>query len=183
MVLRPASFDMADLVSEVVSSVEALAAQNQVEIQVDCEPAVLYADRLRVRQCLFNLVGNACKFTRQGRVLVEAKTEPAEAGWYTVRVEDTGIGIRPDDLGKLFADFTQLDASSTRKYGGSGLGLAISRRLGRMMGGDITVESTFGRGSTFTLRLPKSAAPPPAEQPEQPEILLDPMLRTERLWH
>ncbi len=158
--LQPESFDIATLVGEIAASVEPMAAKNQVEVQVACDPAIIYGDRLRIRQCLFNLVGNACKFTRRGWVRVEAKPESgADGTWYTVRVIDTGIGMRREDLHRLFNDFTQLDASSTRKYGGSGLGLAISRRLSRMMGGDITVESVLGQGSTFTLRLPMHTAP------------------------
>ena len=155
MELHPADFDLADLLREVAAGVEPLAAKNRVQVVVNCDPATLHGDRLRIRQCLFNLVGNACKFTEDGRVLVEARQETgAGGGWWTVRVEDTGIGMRAEDLARLFSFFTQLDASSSRKYGGSGLGLAISRRLVRLMGGDITVESEWGKGSTFTLRLP-----------------------------
>ena len=158
--LQPESFDIAALVREVAASVEPLAAKNRVEVTVVCEPAILYGDRLRVGQCLVNLVGNACKFTHDGRVLVEASSESGSNGaWYAVRVVDTGIGIPREDLDRLFSYFTQLDASSARKYGGSGLGLAISRKLSRLMGGDITVESTPGRGSTFTLRFPAVTAP------------------------
>jgi signal transduction histidine kinase len=124
---------------------------------VTCEPAILYIDPVRLAQCLFNLVGNACKFTHGGRVLVEGLAERRDPDnhLYTIRVIDSGIGIRPEDLDKLFTDFTQLDGSKTRKYGGTGLGLAISRRLARLMGGDITVESEAGRGSTFTLQVPQ----------------------------
>jgi signal transduction histidine kinase len=111
---------------------------------------------MRLGQCLFNLLGNACKFTHDGHVLVEGVFEPE---WYMIRVVDTGIGIRAGDIDKLFTDFTQLDNSTTRAYGGSGLGLAISRRLARLMGGDITVESEEGRGSTFTLRIPQGREP------------------------
>jgi len=155
MELQPVTFDIAAVVREVAESNQPLAAKNGTGIRVACEPAILYSDRVRIRQCLFNVVGNACKFTHQGRVLVEAHLERGSNGaWYLVRVVDTGIGIRPEDLDKLFCYFTQLDASSTRKHGGTGLGLAISRRLCRLMGGDITVESAPGKGSTFTLRLP-----------------------------
>lgn len=173
MDLHPVDFDMGELVREVVASVEPVATKNSVEVEIVCEPVILHSDRLRVRQCLFNLVGNACKFTHDGKVLVEAKpTASSGQQWYVVRVVDTGIGIKPEDLGKLFSDFTQVDASTTRKYGGTGMGLAISRKLSRLMGGDITVESTAGRGSTFTLHLPNVApqreetiSPAPAETP------------------
>ena len=167
MDLQPIDFDMGELVREVVASVEPVATKNSVEVEVVCDPVILHSDRLRVRQCLFNLVGNACKFTHDGKVLVEAKPM-ASAGqqWYVVRVADTGIGIQAEDLGKLFSDFTQVDASTTRKYGGTGMGLAISRKLSRLMGGDITVESAAGLGSTFTLHLPTVA--PQREQTISP---------------
>jgi PAS domain S-box-containing protein len=162
MELQPESFDIAALVQEVAAGVEPLALKNKVEVQVVCEPATLYGDRVRIGQCLFNLVGNACKFTHDGRVVVEAKPEgSSDVPWYTVRVSDTGIGIRPDDLNKLFSYFTQLETSSARKYGGTGLGLAISSKLSRLMGGDITVESTLGQGSTFTFRFPVGVASQP----------------------
>jgi PAS domain S-box-containing protein len=153
--LQPENFNIADLVQELAGSVGPLAAKNRVEVRAVCEPATLYGDRVRIGQCLFNLIGNACKFTHDGSVLVEAKLDAgSDGGWYTVRVVDTGIGIRPEDMDKLFCHFTQLDPSNNRKYGGTGLGLAISRRLSRLMGGDITVESTLGQGSKFTFRFP-----------------------------
>jgi PAS domain S-box-containing protein len=153
--LEPESVAIATLIEDITASNEPLASKNHVELQARCEPATLYIDRVRLGQCLFNLVGNACKFTRGGRVLVEGFSErDSDREWYTVRVVDTGIGIRPEDLDKLFTDFTQLDGSNTRKYDGTGLGLAISRRLARLMGGDITAESEAGKGSTFILRVP-----------------------------
>jgi len=110
---------------------------------------------MRFRQCLLNLVSNACKFTKDGEVRIEQTVcERDDRTWCRVRVVDTGIGIRSDDLGRLFEDFSQVDSSISRKYGGTGLGLSISRRLMQMMGGDITVESVFAKGSTFTLWLP-----------------------------
>jgi PAS domain S-box-containing protein len=155
-------FDIASLVQDVTASVAPLAAKNQVEVQVISVPAMVNTDRMRVQQCLLNLVGNACKFTHNGRVLVEAHPDSGSGGaWYTVRVTDSGIGIREEDRDKLFGYFTQLDSSSSRKYGGTGLGLAISRRLSRLMGGDITVESVPGQGSTFTFRFPTGAGPQP----------------------
>lgn len=155
MELQPESFEMMTLLQEIAASVEPAAAKNRVAIELECEPATLYGDRLRIGQCLLNLLGNACKFTHDGLVTMEARKslEPA-AGWYTVRVRDTGIGIGAEDLDKLFTYFMQAETSSARKYGGTGLGLAISRKLSRLMGGDITVESTFGEGSTFTFRIP-----------------------------
>jgi PAS domain S-box-containing protein len=168
--LKSDRFDIAALVLDVTASVEPLAARNRVQLHAVCAPAILIGDRTRIRQCLFNLVGNACKFTHDGSVLVEASAQSgAEAGWYAVRVVDTGIGIQPEDLGKLFGYFTQLDASLTRNYGGTGLGLAISRKLSRLMGGDITVESTPGQGSTFTFRFPAGTA---SEDHTDPSLIL-----------
>jgi len=156
--LQPISFDLAAMVEDVAASAEALAAKNQVKVEVVCRPASVHADRTRLRQCLFNLVGNACKFTHDGYVRVEAVEENTGGEkCYAIRVTDTGIGIRSEDQEKIFGDFTQADASTTRKYGGTGLGLAISRKLSRMMRGDITVESAPGKGSTFTLRFPADA--------------------------
>jgi CheY-like chemotaxis protein/anti-sigma regulatory factor (Ser/Thr protein kinase) len=110
---------------------------------------------MRFRQIVLNLLSNACKFTQRGVVTLEAWREPGgEADWLAVSVADTGIGMAPEQLERLFQEFTQADASTTRKYGGTGLGLAISRRLCRMMGGDIAVESAPGRGSRFTVRIP-----------------------------
>jgi two-component system sensor histidine kinase/response regulator len=163
--LQPVSFDVEEVVRDVAASVEALAAKNHVEVHVVCEPARVHADKMRLRQCLFNLVGNACKFSQGGQVRLEAKAETSADGsgrtWQVIRVADTGIGIRAEDQEKIFGDFTQADASTTRKYGGTGLGLAISRKLSRMMGGDITVESTPGQGATFTLRFPCGVSPEP----------------------
>jgi signal transduction histidine kinase len=117
------------------------------------------ADPTKVRQVLFNLLSNACKFTDHGTVSLVVKPDGAgDAAWLTFSVSDTGIGLTPEQLGRLFQDFAQADAATTRKYGGTGLGLALSRRLCRLMGGDVTVQSEPGRGSTFTVRLPANVA-------------------------
>ena len=103
-------------------------------------------------------MSNANKFTERGTISVDAR-HVLENGrdWITIAVADTGIGMTPQQMGKLFQEFSQADASTTRKYGGTGLGLAISKRFCQMMGGDITVESEPGKGSVFTVRLPRSA--------------------------
>src|SRR6185369_11499402 len=106
-------------------------------------------------QALLNLASNAVKFTQQGVVTIAAARTADDMMILTV--SDTGIGMTPEETARLFEDFTQADASTTRKYGGTGLGLAISRRFCRMMGGDITVQSVPGQGSTFTIRLPATA--------------------------
>ena len=159
MLLNVEDFDISDVVCDVVASMKPLATKNGNEIEVFCEPAILHSDGMRVQQCLFNLIGNACKFTRGGRVLVHVQPESVVDGiWYQIRISDSGVGITPEQLAALFTAFNQGDGATTRKFGGSGLGLTISRKLCRMMGGDITVESTPGLGSTFVIRIPGSIA-------------------------
>jgi signal transduction histidine kinase len=125
----------------------------------------LVNDRVRLKQCLLNLLSNACKFTQGGQVELRATRE--EGNMLRIEVSDTGIGIPPQHLGRLFREFEQADASTTRRFGGTGLGLALTRRICRLMGGDVTVASEAGRGSTFTIRVPlvreeKPARPTPA---------------------
>jgi len=116
---------------------------------------------MRLRQILLNLLSNACKFTKGGTVRLQVgPAEEAGQHWVDFAVSDTGIGMTEEQLGRLFQEFTQADASTTRQFGGTGLGLAISRRLCRLMGGDITVTSVPGEGSTFTVRLPTEAGRP-----------------------
>src|SRR5262249_48891536 len=111
---------------------------------------------IRVRQALLNLASNASKFTEKGTVTIAAQPQRYDGrDWITVAVTDTGIGMTEQQLGRLFQEFSQADASTTRKYGGTGLGLVISRRFCQMMGGDITVDSQPDKGSTFTIRLPR----------------------------
>jgi len=151
------SFAIAPLIDDVVQTIGTMAAKNGNTVMVDCiaDLGTMRADQTRIRQALLNLVSNANKFTERGTVTIAAR-RTIEAGreWVTMAVTDTGIGLTPEQLGKLFQEFVQADASTTRKYGGTGLGLAISRRFCQMMGGDITVTSELGRGSTFTIRLP-----------------------------
>jgi CheY-like chemotaxis protein len=113
----------------------------------------------KVRQSLFNLLSNACKFTEGGAVRLEVAREGGDEGWLVFRVVDTGIGMTPEHLGKLFKPFSQVDTSATRRFGGTGLGLAITRHFCEAMGGDIAVESKPGVGSTFTIRLPAAVGP------------------------
>jgi signal transduction histidine kinase len=116
---------------------------------------LMHADLTKVRQSLLNLLSNACKFTTQGRITLQVTRAMGEGcEWYVFHVHDTGIGMTTEQVGQLFQDFVQVDASTTRQYGGTGLGLAISQRFCQMMGGDISVASTLGQGSTFTIRLP-----------------------------
>jgi signal transduction histidine kinase len=158
MELQLEDFALAPLVESVAKTVEPLAAKNGNQLAVVCDGAIgsLHADSMRLRQALLNLMGNANKFTERGTITVHAR-QLQENGrdWVTIAVGDTGIGMTPEQMGKLFQEFSQADASTMRKYGGTGLGLAISKRFCQMMGGDITVESDPGRGSTFTIRLPR----------------------------
>jgi len=154
MEVSPERFSAAALIEDAVETAVPLARRGHNEIRIECpaETGEIYADPARVRQSLLNLLGNACKFTEQGVITVRASRRNED--WVELSVQDTGIGIGVDQLGKLFQTFTQADSSTTRKYGGTGLGLALSRELCRLMGGDITVESEIGVGSQFTIRLP-----------------------------
>jgi len=151
-------FDIRGLVQDVESTIRPLVEKNHNLLEVRCpgDIGLIHADLTRVRQILFNLLSNAAKFTQSGRVGLEVQAvrisgEP----WLEFVVADTGIGLTPEQQGRLFQSFSQADPSTSRKYGGTGLGLVISRRFAQMMGGDITLHSEFGRGSTFTVRLPR----------------------------
>jgi signal transduction histidine kinase len=151
-------FALAPLIANVAQTIEPLAAKNINQLTVYCDAAIgtLHADQMRLRQALLNLMSNANKFTERGTITVDAQQEHENGqDWIRIAVADTGIGMAPEHKEKLFQEFSQADASTTRKYGGTGLGLAISKRFCQMMGGDITVESEPGRGSTFTIRLPR----------------------------
>jgi len=171
------TFAIAPLVDEVVATIAPIAAKNGNEIVVRCAPEIgdMHADQTRIRQALLNLVSNASKFTENGKVTV-AVTRGLNRGVeeITMAVSDTGIGLSVEQIGRLFQEFVQADASTTRKYGGTGLGLAISRRFCQMMGGDIAVQSQLGAGSTFTMRLPariETAQPSPLPRRVRPERL------------
>jgi signal transduction histidine kinase/DNA-binding response OmpR family regulator len=148
------------IVDEVSGVAQPLAEQNKNALEVDCPDGIgsVHADNMRLRQILLNLLSNACKFTKAGTVRLRV-TSVSEAGqrWVDFTISDSGIGMTEQQLGRLFQEFSQADASTTRQFGGTGLGLAISRRLCRLMGGDITVTSVPSEGSTFTVRLPAEA--------------------------
>jgi signal transduction histidine kinase/CheY-like chemotaxis protein len=160
MTLYFETFDVPTLIRDAVTLVEPLVEKNGNALRVDCPPDLgsMHADLTKVRQTLFNLLSNASKFTDHGTIFLNVhREEGLGQPWILMSVEDTGIGMTPEQVGKLFQAFSQADASTTRKYGGTGLGLAISRHFCQMMGGDITVHSEPGRGSTFTVRLPAEA--------------------------
>jgi len=151
------TFAVADTVRDIAAVIHPLAEKNRNRLDVRCAPDTgsAHADLTKVRQALFNLLSNACKFTEGGVVALSVAREAAAGGDQLVfAVSDTGIGMTPEEVSRIFQEFSQADASVTRRYGGTGLGLALSRRLARMMGGDIAVESAAGRGSTFTMRIP-----------------------------
>jgi len=151
-------FEVAQLVRDVEAIVQPLVEKNGNRLVIECPEDVgaMQADLTKVRQALFNLLSNAAKFTERGTITLTAQRETNE--WVTFAVADTGIGMTEEQLGRLFEAFSQAEASTRSKYGGTGLGLAISRHFCRLMGGDLTVTSTYGRGSTFTVRLPARAA-------------------------
>jgi signal transduction histidine kinase len=113
---------------------------------------------MRLRQILLNLISNACKFTKEGEVKLAARKVSNGSSFVEFAVSDTGIGMTTEQQAKLFEEFSQADATTARRYGGTGLGLAITRKLARMMGGDMIVTSEPGKGSVFTVRLPGGAA-------------------------
>jgi signal transduction histidine kinase len=159
------------VIEDVAKTIEPLTTKNGNQVAVHCEAAIgtLHADQMRLRQALLNLLSNANKFTDHGTITIDAwQREEAGRDWVSIAVADTGIGMMPDQMGKLFQEFSQADGSTARKYGGTGLGLAISRRFCQMMGGDITVESAPGRGSTFTIRLPRIVDAPKETAVTQP---------------
>jgi len=151
------NFEIPRLVDEVVNTIDTLVKRNDNQLKVEVDPSLLEmrADVTKVRQALFNLLSNAAKFTHQGEIRLVVRGEQEDgAAWVRMAVSDSGIGIPPEKIEHVFEEFSQADESTTRDYGGTGLGLPISRRFCQLMGGDITVESTVGEGSTFTIRLP-----------------------------
>ncbi len=155
--------DLGEVLREVVAIVEPLAAEKKLAFRAPerVEPASMVTDARKLRQILVNLLGNAVKFTARGEIGFAVESAGGEASFH---VRDTGIGIAAGDLERIFEPFRQVDDATTRVAGGTGLGLSVSRHLARMMGGDVTVASVPGEGSTFTLRLPTEtrSTPPPA---------------------
>ena len=153
--------DVEELIRETAEIVQHMVDKNQntLDIRMAGGLGIIQADITRLRQCLLNLLSNACKFTKNGSITLAASREPGSPHeWLFIRIQDTGIGMTEEQLGRLFQAFSQADASTTRNFGGTGLGLTITRRISQMMGGDVGVESTAGVGSTFTLRLPAMPA-------------------------
>jgi PAS domain S-box-containing protein len=157
MPVHLAEFPLPELIAEVMAEVEPIVSRTRLALSRDLTPELppVHSDRAKVKQIVLNLLTNALKFTPEGSVKISAT-------WYSpgdrilIAVTDTGIGIAPGDQARIFEDFSQADSSPTRAYGGAGLGLAICRRLASMLGGQIRVDSAVGRGSTFTLMVPRT---------------------------
>jgi PAS domain S-box-containing protein len=170
------SFGISRVIEDVVSTVRPLVEKNANTLRVHCaaDLGTMHADLAKVRQSLFNLLSNACKFTENGTITLEVSRELiGGVDWIKFIVSDTGIGMAPDQMEKLFQPFIQGDASTSRKFGGTGLGMTITRRFCQMMGGEISASSEPGGGTTFSIRLPAQvkvhppAAAPLSEPPEQ----------------
>ncbi|HVI66923.1 MAG TPA: GAF domain-containing protein [Bradyrhizobium sp.] len=154
--LNPQTVQLAPLINEVIGTAGQLAEQNKNRLAVDTQEnlGALTVDPMRLRQILLNLLSNACKFTKAGEVKLVARKVSNGSNFVEFVVSDTGIGMMPEQQAKLFEEFSQADAATAQKFGGTGLGLSITRKLARMMGGDVKVTSEAGKGSVFTVRLP-----------------------------
>ncbi len=171
MALFLETFDIGRMVDEVVSTIRPMTAKSGNRLEVSCPTDIgtMRADQTKVRQILFNLLSNANKFTQSNLIRLEVGQDPEAPRNLLFRVTDRGIGMTPEQLGRLFRPFTQAEASTTRRYGGTGLGLSISRSFCEMMGGQLTVVSEAGKGSTFTVRLPVDVRDPATEPKATPE--------------
>ena len=158
MPLQVSEFDLTQLVPEVMAELDPMIARSKLPVTPRLAPSMppVRTDRQKVKQILVNLLSNALKFTHQGGIDIIVSYDAAENA-AVIAVRDTGIGIAPENHDKVFEDFRQVDDSPSRQYGGTGLGLAICRRLASMLGGRITLTSTLGEGSTFTLIFPVDA--------------------------
>ncbi|MBI1188390.1 MAG: response regulator [Alphaproteobacteria bacterium] len=184
MELSLAAFSPQEMLNETVETMRPLAAKNGNVITVSfaSDLGEGYSDAFRIGQCLLNLISNACKFTESGETSATAeRVRDNDLDWLVFDVTDTGIGMDGEQLARLFQPFVQASSSTASRYGGTGLGLSITRRLSEVLGGDLSVESAPGKGSTFTLRVPARlqdassgslAAPAPADVGEGPAILV-----------
>ena len=155
------TFEVAEMLEGVISTIEPLAEKSGDTLRIECPEGLgsMHADLTKVRQSLLNLLSNAVKFTDRGEITLRASRESSDGhDWIVLEVADSGIGMTADQVARLFQPFTQADASTTRKYGGTGLGLTITRRFCQLMGGEVSVRSDPGHGSTFTIRIPALVA-------------------------
>ena len=171
MTLYCEDIEVAAMVRDVEATIMPLLKKNRntLATEIPEDVGLMHSDLTKIRQSLFNLLGNAAKFTQDGTIRLVVTTHTKKRRQFvSFAISDTGIGMKPEQLSRLFEPFTQADESTTRKYGGTGLGLAISRRFCRMMEGDIEAASTEGQGSTFTITLPRKAKKPKAMKVEKP---------------
>ena len=170
------TFDLKTMLEDVVATTRLLVQKKSNQLEIHFSPALgtMRADLTKVRQALFNLLSNASKFTERGTITLDAARDGA---WIVLQVRDTGIGMTREQLGRMFQAFSQADASTVRKYGGTGRGLAITRHFCRMMGGDVTVASEAGKGSTFTIRLPAEVLDATKEPEEKTPLAPDELPR------
>ena len=173
-------FDVATIAKEAVSTVGSLVKRKDNALELDLGDALgtMHTDVVKVRQCLFNLISNAAKFTDHGRITLSIRRDVQPDGdWMQFRVADTGIGMTPEQVGRLFQRFAQADESTTRNFGGTGLGLALTRAFCRVLGGEVSVESRLGEGTAFTMRLPV-AMPEQAAEPAVDDVVAAPGRQT-----
>jgi CheY-like chemotaxis protein len=169
------TFDIGEMLADISTTIQPLIDKNANRLVVDLPSDIgsMHADLTKVRQVLFNLLGNASKFTQSGVIGLSVGRAARDAGgeWIEFQVRDSGIGLTPEQAARVFDSFTQADASTTRKYGGTGLGLTITRKFCEMMGGDISIVSEPGQGAAFTVRLPAQVSEPNSashSEPDQP---------------
>src|SRR5262249_15951898 len=153
--LNPQTVQLEPLINDVISTAGQLAEQNKNRLVVDAQEGLgaLTVDPLRLQQILLNFLSNPCKFTQEDESNLAARKVSNGSNFVDFAISDTGIGMTAELQAKLFKEFAQADTSTSQRYGGTGLGLAITRKLARMMGGDVTVTSEPGKGSVFTVRL------------------------------
>lgn len=157
MEVHPETFQVEYLIDDVKTTIKPLVEKNTNVLNVECKANLgeIYSDSTKIRQGLYNLLSNACKFTEQGTITLTVTRERIESQeWISFHVADTGIGMTAQELNTIFAPFSQGDLSTTRKYGGTGLGLAITRNISQLLGGDVHVTSEQGKGSTFVMIIP-----------------------------
>lgn len=170
-------FELETLIDEIMVTIQPVIDTKKNKLVLDTEKpiGIIHSDVTKMRQIIFNLLSNAAKFTEEGTITIILESETvAKKQWLEISVSDTGIGMTPEQASRVFDQFTQADSSTTRKYGGTGLGLPISRHFAQMMGGDISITSEAGKGSTFTVRLPAYVEPAQTDEDENNDMIAMP---------
>jgi signal transduction histidine kinase/DNA-binding response OmpR family regulator len=157
------SCELPVMLAEILTTIDPLIHRNRNQLVLDAAPEIptIHSDIKKLRQILYNLLNNASKFTQDGTITLGVHPDPKDGKYIIFSVSDTGIGMSPEQVDRIFQEFTQADESTTRKYGGTGLGLTLCRKFAHLMGGSIRVDSETGKGSTFSIRLPKDAPSAP----------------------